>query len=117
MELKEKQKANQVFSDSSYASYTQHKYSGAEYTHLDRAQVSATSYMPNLRRKRPFRNIAISLINSDGDIKNLEEIEREVITMALKLCHGKITEVSRTLGIGRSTLYRKIAYLGIQMGY
>jgi DNA-binding NtrC family response regulator len=43
----------------------------------------------------------------------LEEIEADVIRLAIGHYRGRMTEVARRLGIGRSTLYRKLAELGI----
>ena len=41
------------------------------------------------------------------------EIEADVIRLAIGLYRGRMTEVARRLGIGRSTLYRKLTELGI----
>jgi DNA-binding NtrC family response regulator len=41
------------------------------------------------------------------------EIEADLIRLAIGHYRGKMTEVARRLGIGRSTLYRKLAELGI----
>ena len=43
----------------------------------------------------------------------LEEIEADVIRLAIGHYRGRMTEVARRLGIGRSTLYRKLGELGI----
>jgi PAS domain S-box-containing protein len=43
----------------------------------------------------------------------LEEIEADLIRLAVNLYRGRMTEVARRLGIGRSTLYRKLGELGI----
>jgi two-component system, NtrC family, response regulator HydG len=39
---------------------------------------------------------------------NLSEVEREAIKQVLKKCNGNLTRASEELGIGRTTLYRKI---------
>ncbi len=49
-----------------------------------------------------------SFIREDGHIKRLIEIEGAVIAKALNLYRGRMSETARRLGIGRSTLYRKI---------
>lgn len=49
-----------------------------------------------------------SLLNPRGDVKSFEELEAEAIRFAIDHYGGKMTEVARRLGIGRSTLYRKI---------
>jgi DNA-binding NtrC family response regulator len=55
----------------------------------------------------------INLYNGDGNLRSLAEIEADVIRLAIGHYHGRMTEVARRLGIGRSTLYRKLAELGI----
>jgi DNA-binding NtrC family response regulator len=57
---------------------------------------------------------ALSLTGEDGDIKRLEDIEAEIIRFALGHYRGHMSEVSRRLGIGRSTLYRKLKELGLE---
>jgi DNA-binding NtrC family response regulator len=57
---------------------------------------------------------ALSLTGEDGEIKRLEEIEAEIIRFALGHYRGHMSEVSRRLGIGRSTLYRKLKELGLE---
>lgn len=55
----------------------------------------------------------ITLYRPDGHLRGLDEIEADVIRLAIGHYHGRMTEVARRLGIGRSTLYRKLAELGI----
>ena len=55
----------------------------------------------------------VMLYTSDGNLRPLEEIEADVIRLAIGLYRGRMTEVARRLGIGRSTLYRKLSELGI----
>jgi DNA-binding NtrC family response regulator len=55
----------------------------------------------------------ITLYSSDGNMRTLDEIESDVIRLAIGHYRGRMTEVARRLGIGRSTLYRKLAELGI----
>ena len=51
-----------------------------------------------------------------GHMRKLEEIEAELIRMAIARYDGRMSEVARRLGIGRSTLYRKLKELGLDMG-
>ncbi len=44
---------------------------------------------------------------------NLSVMEREVIRMALKKCSNNLTRTAEELGIGRTTLYRKMQEYGI----
>jgi DNA-binding NtrC family response regulator len=55
----------------------------------------------------------VTLFEPDGNLRPLEEIEADVIRLAIGHYRGRMTEVARRLGIGRSTLYRKLAELGI----
>ena len=49
-----------------------------------------------------------------GHMRRLEDIESEVIRMAISRYDGHMSEVARRLGIGRSTLYRKLKELGLE---
>ena len=55
----------------------------------------------------------ITLFHADGNLRALDEIEADVIRLAIGHYRGRMTEVARRLGIGRSTLYRKLGELGI----
>lgn len=55
----------------------------------------------------------ITLYRPDGNVRSLDDIEADVIRLAIGHYQGRMTEVARRLGIGRSTLYRKLAELGI----
>lgn len=55
----------------------------------------------------------ITLFRADGNLRALDEIEADVIRLAIGHYRGRMTEVARRLGIGRSTLYRKLGELGI----
>ena len=50
-----------------------------------------------------------------GNVRTLEEIEAEMIRLAIEKYKGHMTEVARRLGIGRSTLYRKVRDLGLEV--
>ena len=56
---------------------------------------------------------AITLFAPDGNIRTLDEIEADIIRLAIGHYRGRMTEVARRLGIGRSTLYRKLGDIGI----
>ena len=55
----------------------------------------------------------VALYTTDGHLRRLDEIEADVIRLAIGRYRGRMTEVARRLGIGRSTLYRKLGELGI----
>ena len=51
---------------------------------------------------------AVSVLDREGHLRTLEEIERDLIEFAINNYSGHMSEVARRLGIGRSTLYRKV---------
>jgi DNA-binding NtrC family response regulator len=55
----------------------------------------------------------VALYRPDGHLRALDDIEADVIRLAIGHYRGRMTEVARRLGIGRSTLYRKLSELGI----
>ncbi|HUQ13977.1 MAG TPA: sigma-54 dependent transcriptional regulator [Novosphingobium sp.] len=57
--------------------------------------------------------VGVLLYTPDGNLRPLEDIEADVIRLAIGHYRGRMTEVARRLGIGRSTLYRKLGDLGI----
>jgi DNA-binding NtrC family response regulator len=57
---------------------------------------------------------SLPLVGEDNHIRRLSDIEADVIRTALDFYKGRMSEVARRLGIGRSTLYRKLAELGIE---
>lgn len=57
----------------------------------------------------------ISVTDAAGNVRKLEDIEAEMIRLAIDKYKGHMTEVARRLGIGRSTLYRKVRELGLEV--
>jgi DNA-binding NtrC family response regulator len=57
----------------------------------------------------------VPLLNEKGDMRRMRDLEEDAIHFALQRYQGRISEVARKLGIGRSTLYRKISEFGIQV--
>jgi DNA-binding NtrC family response regulator len=57
--------------------------------------------------------VGVPAINDDGEFRRLDEIEADIIRLALGHYRGHITEIARRLGIGRSTLYRKMREFGL----
>lgn len=54
----------------------------------------------------------LPLLDSDGHVRPLEDVETELIRFAITHYRGQMSEVARRLKIGRSTLYRKLEGLG-----
>jgi DNA-binding NtrC family response regulator len=57
---------------------------------------------------------ALSATDASGHMRKLEEMESEIIRLAIARYEGHMSEVARRLGIGRSTLYRKLKELGLE---
>ncbi|MEC9404730.1 MAG: sigma-54 dependent transcriptional regulator [Pseudomonadota bacterium] len=52
-------------------------------------------------------------LDQDGHVRKLTDIEEELIRAAINHYSGRMTEVAKRLGIGRSTLYRKLKEYGL----
>jgi DNA-binding NtrC family response regulator len=53
------------------------------------------------------------MLDETGDVRPLVALEEEIIRFALDHYRGHMTEMARKLGIGRSTLYRKLKEYGL----
>jgi DNA-binding NtrC family response regulator len=63
-----------------------------------------------------FQNFQLQSSSEDEvDVRslNLSEVERDIIRQALKKFNGNLTKAAEELGIGRTTLYRKLEEYGI----
>ena len=92
---------------------------GVVATHRDAFAVQAAApaiggnAAPSLPAGSPF---ALSVTDASGQIRKFEEMEAEIIRMAISRYDGHMSEVARRLGIGRSTLYRKLKEFGLDDG-
>ncbi len=50
----------------------------------------------------------VPIMDEGGHLRPLESIERDLIEFAIETYAGRMAEVARRLGLGRSTLYRKV---------
>ncbi|NHT77987.1 sigma-54-dependent Fis family transcriptional regulator [Rhizobiaceae bacterium CRRU44] len=66
-----------------------------------------------MRSVETVTDSAIPSIDAGGNVRKLAEVEEELIRFALKFYRGQMSQVARKLGIGRSTLYRKLKDYGI----
>ena len=51
---------------------------------------------------------SVMFLDIEGHLRTLEDIERDLIQFAIENYSGHMSEIARRLGIGRSTLYRKV---------
>ena len=64
---------------------------------------------PGLLAERPNAiGPLVSLLDESGEVRPLGAIEVEVMKFAIQKYQGQMSETARRLGIGRSTLYRKL---------
>jgi DNA-binding NtrC family response regulator len=71
---------------------------------------SAQDLLGDLPADSPVR-----ILDERGHLRTLEEIERDLIQLAIEIYSGHMSEVARRLGIGRSTLYRKVREQGLDV--
>ncbi len=62
----------------------------------------------------PLPEQPIKILDDRGHLRTLEEIERDLIQHAIEVYAGHMSEIARRLGIGRSTLYRKVREQGLE---
>jgi DNA-binding NtrC family response regulator len=58
--------------------------------------------------------VGIPALSEGGDIRSLEDVEADMIRLAFGRYRGRMTEIAKRLGIGRSTLYRKMREIGLE---
>ena len=75
----------------------------------DRAETPASDGGFEAQPDSPVR-----IIDARGHLRTLEEIERDLIQHAIEVYSGHMSEIARRLGIGRSTLYRKVREQGLE---
>lgn len=74
-------------------------------TFLDEKRASDRAAKANAKKA----DGVLSCTDESGNVRRLEEVEHEIIRYALERYSGHMSDVARYLGIGRSTLYRKIS--------
>ena len=62
----------------------------------------------------PSAEYLLNLLTQDDEIISLEHAECEIIKIAIEKYNGSMSKIARKLGIGRSTLYRKLREYGLE---
>jgi DNA-binding NtrC family response regulator len=75
--------------------------------HIDDAPLSIDKNIKTPAEKEHF-------LTENGEITPIVQIERELIIFAIKRYNGQMSKIARSLGIGRSTLYRKLKEFGLE---
>jgi DNA-binding NtrC family response regulator len=76
--------------------------------------ISAVAIVPDAAPQLTISAPSLALLSPQGDVRPLDEVERDVIRFAIAHYRGQMSEVARRLQIGRSTLYRKLESLGLE---
>jgi DNA-binding NtrC family response regulator len=99
---------------------------GSQLDACDFPQIAAAMGMETVVRqnaasqagdREPVRPAAsaygLNVTDASGNIRKFVDMESEIIRMAIARYNGHMSEVARRLGIGRSTLYRKLKEFGL----
>jgi len=82
------------------------------------AMIGAEDTVPHTVEVSPGASgksaLGIPAVTDAGEIRSLEAMEADMIRLALGRYRGHMTEVAKRLGIGRSTLYRKMREFGLE---
>lgn len=87
---------------------------------LDAGDIRLLQQQSNIYENRPSQSARAAsplLLDVDGRVKKLKHLEEEAIRFALHYSGGCMTRAARNLGIGRSTLYRRVSELGMDEGH
>lgn len=79
-------------------------------TVADAQAMQASTYAPAL----PASPYLMSVVDGAGHMRKMDDMESELIRLAISRYDGHMSEVARRLGIGRSTLYRKLKEFGLE---
>ena len=78
------------------------------------ALLGAEATIPQTIEMKAGGALGIPAMSGDGEIRRLEDMEADMIRLALGRYRGHMTEVAKRLNIGRSTLYRKMQEYGLE---
>jgi len=78
------------------------------------AEAPAPAGLPSYADLPPLPDQPIRILDERGHLRTLEDIERDLIQHAIEVYAGHMSEIARRLGIGRSTLYRKVREQGLE---
>jgi DNA-binding NtrC family response regulator len=81
---------------------------------LEAQPSAAVAATPSYADLPPLPDQPIKILDERGHLRTLEDIERDLIQHAIEVYAGHMSEIARRLGIGRSTLYRKVREQGLE---
>lgn len=79
--------------------------------------INSNKLQPNQYKGKTNDSEEVNQFNqSNGKFKTIAEYEKDIIEKVLHFYNNNISKVSKVLGIGRSTLYRKMKEYGLDEG-
>jgi DNA-binding NtrC family response regulator len=75
--------------------------------------LNATDIRASIGTFSPVERGAVATVEGETFAEARERFDRQLIATALKACDGNVVEAATRLGLGRSTLYKKMVALGI----
>ena len=82
----------------------------------DDEEIDEVNLEPAFEAPQPTELAApVTVFDREGHLRSLQDIERDLIMLAIETYDGRMSEVARRLGMGRSTLYRKIRDHGLEI--
>ena len=81
---------------------------------MPHAAMHGISLAPHADSQLTILPPLLAMLDAKGDVRPLDELEREAIRFAIAHYRGQMSEVARRLKIGRSTLYRKLDEAGAE---
>ena len=85
-----------------------------EHGEVARRDSGETEALPDAATLPSLPDQPIRILDERGHLRTLEDIERDLIQHAIEVYAGHMSEIARRLGIGRSTLYRKVREQGLE---
>jgi DNA-binding NtrC family response regulator len=80
------------------------------------APVHIDDAIASIREVASTGAVTDRFVTQSGEVAALADVERELIVFALRHYGNRMSRVARALGIGRSTLYRKLREYGLDEG-
>ena len=75
---------------------------------INKKESNATRSKSKIKKRININSELIDVFDDDGRCKSMEEIEEEIIKRMVDIYKGNLSEISKQLRIGRSTIYRKL---------
>ena len=76
--------------------------------------IQVTDFPRRIREESPRSNPSLGASTDAGPGATMEDLERAALVDALRRHDGNVAEVVRELGIGRTTVYRKLKKFGLR---